>query len=167
MYLYIQLNSCIIPLFLFPVPLSCILKTTIVIQPYIYHSCASISSNSIHHPSSALSPLLYCTTNPFIRPFPFENNDVDAYSLAFSLTVPIFRLPPYFFNTLSLWYFQNCFVASLPATRLRILEPPGCSSTKSVGVLISITFGGDDCWANWERDEGRQRELTQDCCGEQ
>jgi len=59
------------------------------------------------------------------------------YSLALSLTLPTFSLPSYFFNIPSLWYFQNCFDASLPTTRLRILEPPGCSSMKFV---TSYTF---------------------------
>lgn len=53
------------------------------------------------------------------------------YNFAFSSTVPICSFAPYFFNTPSLWYFQNCFVASLPATRFKIFAPPGCSSTKS------------------------------------
>lgn len=57
------------------------------------------------------------------------------HNFAFSPTVPTFNLSEYFFNTLSLWYFQNCFVASFPATRLRIFDPPGCSSMKPVFFL--------------------------------
>ena len=60
-----------------------------------------------------------------------ENNFLDCatYNFASSFTVPIFSLDEYFFNTLSLWYFQNCLVAFFPATLFRILLPPGCSST--------------------------------------
>jgi len=73
-----------------------------------------------------------------IRPQPSTHHPIHLiYSLAFSATVPIFNFGEYFFNTLSLWYFQNCFVASFPATRFRILAPPGCSSTNPV---TSYTF---------------------------
>jgi hypothetical protein len=58
---------------------------------------------------------------------------VPLHSFASSLTVPINNLGLYFSNTFLPWYFQNCFVASLPAMRLRILGPPGCSSTKAGG----------------------------------
>lgn len=59
------------------------------------------------------------------------------HSLALSSTDPIFSLAPYFFSTPSLWYFQNGFVAFLPAYRLRIFAPPGCSSANSAGVEMS------------------------------
>lgn len=57
------------------------------------------------------------------------------HSLDPSLTVPTFNLGVYFFRTCSLWYFQNCLDASLPATRFRILDPPGCSSMNSMQAL--------------------------------
>lgn len=65
-------------------------------------------------------------------------NMIFPYNFALSLTVPIFSLGAYFFSTPSLWYFQNCFEASLPATRLRILAPPGCSSVKSERWVLVI-----------------------------
>ena len=34
----------------------------------------------------------------------------------------------YFLRMDSLWYFQNCLEASLPATLVKIFLPPGCSS---------------------------------------
>ena len=56
-----------------------------------------------------------------------------AHSLALSPTVPILSLSPYLLSTFSLWYFQKDLVAFLPAKRLRILAPPGCSSRNSGG----------------------------------
>src|SRR2546423_118000 len=47
-----------------------------------------------------------------------QSKALTNYNFAFSPTVPIFSRLEYFFSTFSLWYFQNCFVASLPATRL-------------------------------------------------
>lgn len=38
---------------------------------------------------------------------------------------PTWSLPLYFLRMPSLWYFQNCLEASLPATRDRIFLPPG------------------------------------------
>lgn len=35
---------------------------------------------------------------------------------------PTWSLPLYFLRMLSLWYFQNCFEASFPATRWRTVE---------------------------------------------
>lgn len=55
-----------------------------------------------------------------------------AHSFAFSSTVPTLSRSLYFFNTPSLWYFQNCFEASLPTTRFKIFAPPGCSSTNPI-----------------------------------
>lgn len=37
---------------------------------------------------------------------------------------PTSSLGLYFFRMPSLWYFQNCFEASFPATRVRIFLPP-------------------------------------------
>jgi len=37
---------------------------------------------------------------------------------------PIWSEDLYFLRMPSLWYFQNCFDASLPATRVRIFLPP-------------------------------------------
>ena len=39
---------------------------------------------------------------------------------------PTWSCPLYFFSMLSLWYFQNCFEASLPATRVRTRETSAC-----------------------------------------
>jgi len=103
-------------------------------------------------PKSHLSP----SRPPVLSPLLPTPPPPQTYSLAFSPTVPTFNFAAYFFNTLSLWYFQNCFVASLPATLLSIFAPPGCSSTKStrfpsvlfncgrvLGVARVETLGGD------------------------
>jgi len=37
---------------------------------------------------------------------------------------PTWSFPLYFLRMPSLWYFQNCWLASLPATRVRIFLPP-------------------------------------------
>lgn len=67
------------------------------------------------------------------------------YSLAASSTVPILNLSPYFLRTLSPWYFQKALVAFLPAKRLRIRSPPGCSLRKSArGTKVSL--GGNRVW---------------------
>lgn len=73
-----------------------------------------------HEPNQAYNPPL----TPFKPSHP--------HSFASSLTAPTFSFGAYFFSTPSLWYFQNCFDASLPATRFRILAPPGCSSMKPI-----------------------------------
>jgi hypothetical protein len=41
------------------------------------------------------------------------------------LREPTWSLALYFLRMPSLWYFQNCLLASLPATRVRIFFPPG------------------------------------------
>ena len=53
-----------------------------------------------------------------------------GHSFAVSASVPTRSFSPYFSSTDLPWYFQNCLEASLPAMRLRILAPPGCSSRK-------------------------------------
>ena len=53
-------------------------------------------------------------------------------ALGLESSEPIWSLDLYFLSTPSLWYFQNCLEASLPATRLRIFLPPGCSSWNCV-----------------------------------
>lgn len=63
-----------------------------------------------------------------------------VYNLAVSATSPTLSLAPYFSSTFLPWYFQNCLVAFLPATRLRILAPPGCSSRKSAGRQQKIAL---------------------------
>lgn len=40
------------------------------------------------------------------------------------LSDPTWSLALYFFKIPSLWYFQNCLLASFPATRVRIFFPP-------------------------------------------
>ena len=42
--------------------------------------------------------------------------------------LPTWSCPLYFFRMPSLWYFQNCLEASLPATRARIFLPPKCET---------------------------------------
>lgn len=50
----------------------------------------------------------------------------------------------------SLWYFQNCLLASFPATLFKIFAPPGCSFTNSVtsyteeSTMMYMPFSGDD-----------------------
>lgn len=64
-------------------------------------------------PPLSLRQLPAATSSPHIPPFPpARANDRPADSK---------DQPP---------TFQNCLLASLPPTRLRILAPPGCSSTK-------------------------------------
>ena len=94
-------------------------NSSIAVSPFFScHATRLYSSWFVQTPfQSSYNPIHNRTTNP-------------THSFALSLTVPIFSRSEYFFNTLSLWYFQNCLVASLPATLLRIFAPPGCSSTK-------------------------------------
>lgn len=95
--------------------------------------------------------MLASSSRPLFSPY-VQSYNLLIYSLAFSPTVPIFSFGAYFLRTDSLWYcrrirvsslvpiqtlhryhtFQNCLLASFPATRFKILAPPGCSSTKPV-----------------------------------
>lgn len=76
-------------------------------------------------------------------------------SFAVSANVPTWRLAPYFSSTDLPWYFQNCLVASLPATRFRILAPPGCSSRKSAEGEGRVVRGG--CGGKERGGEGGYR----------
>ena len=88
-----------------------------------------------------------CKCSPAIHSCHITSPSLSAtsHSFAVSFTVPIFSLAPYFLRTFSLWYFQNCLVASLPATRLRIFAPPGCSSAKA-GWLLAFGLSKNIRW---------------------
>lgn len=96
--------------------------------PSLPSSTNSLASAQTPSRNSLGSRALLGGVSPFLLAAP-------PHSLALSATVPTFSFPPYFSRTLSLWYFQNCLDASLPATRLRILAPPGWSSRKSAPAV--------------------------------
>jgi hypothetical protein len=59
---------------------------------------------------------------------------------------PTWSFALYFLRMDSLWYFQNCFEASFPATRVRIFLPPVHHST--------VSFFTMDNWnEEWRRDK--------------
>ena len=59
---------------------------------------------------------------------------------------PTWSFPLYFLRMPSLWYFQNCFDASLPATRVRIFLPPVEDSL--------LDFGPSFGWKSGRAEEG-------------
>jgi hypothetical protein len=54
---------------------------------------------------------------------------------------PTCSLPLYFLSMPSLWYFQNCFEASLPATRVRIFFPPVVARRQPTSLSCDLGMG--------------------------
>jgi hypothetical protein len=61
---------------------------------------------------------------------------------------PTWSFALYFLRMDSLWYFQNCFEASFPATRVRIFLPPVCSHS-----LASFFCACNNLSEEWMRDK--------------
>jgi hypothetical protein len=115
---------------------------------HLTHLCplsSPIPKSLIQFHISLFTIYTFSHLTPSNPPLPRPSRDPESHNFAFSSTVPILSLSLYFFKTLSLWYFQNCFVASLPATLLRIFEPPGCSSTNPISSLSALSFALI-CW---------------------